>query len=81
MVSNKSDYIEKVENVLNDQKFIVLSKNTIEKITRNLIDLLKSLKKSKSVNDNTYRNLHPLYHNIPEVYALIKYVKQEILAV
>jgi hypothetical protein len=53
VVLNKSGYIEKLENVLNDQIiYKVLSKNTIEKITRNLIDLLKSLKKSKSINDN-----------------------------
>ena len=73
MVLNKSDYNKKVENILNDQKiYKVLSKNTIDKIARNLIDLLKNLKKSKSINDNTYRNLYPSHYNIPQVYALIK---------
>ena len=76
---NKSDYLDKMYNILSDSKKFVKSSvvddkhlNFIIGIEKKLTDLLKELKASEAISETDYKKLKPRDSNFGVLYGLCK---------
>ena len=79
---NKSDYLDKMYNILSDSKKFVKSSlvddkhlNFIIRIEKKLTDLLKELKASEAISETNYKKLKPSGYSFGVLYGLCKTYK------
>ena len=79
VVMNKSDYVNKCMEHLNDRNiYKVLTKNTMKSIQTRLNKVLKKLETQKKLTRSQYLNLYSNSAKIPRFYGLPKIHKQDI---
>ncbi|XP_025266911.1 uncharacterized protein LOC112638816 [Camponotus floridanus] len=73
VVMNKTDYVEKMEALLNDQStYRKLNKDPIRKLTNKINTMVKSWRSNDLINESTYKKLNSTNGNLPRCYGLPK---------
>ena len=77
VVTEATEYEEKVNNLLSDEKtYEKLKSNPTTGYKRKLVAILKRLKKENKISDDQYKLLYPTAENTPRIYCTTKIHKQ-----
>ena len=77
VVMDRQDYINKANQLLNQNTYKVISKDPINTIKNKLINILKNIKTKSGLGTNTYKSMYPTGCVPPKFYGLPKIHKPD----
>ena len=77
VVMDKQDYINKANQLLNQNTYKVISKDPTNTIKNKLINILKGIKTKTGLGSNTYKSMYPTGCVPPKFYGLPKIHKPD----
>ena len=77
VVMDKQDYINKANQLLNQNTYKVISKDPTNTIKNKLINILKGIKTKSGLGINTYKSMYPTGCVLPKFYGLPKIHKPD----
>ena len=77
VVMDKQDYINKANQLLNQNTYKVISKDPTNTIKNKLINILKGIKTKTGLGNNTYKSMYPTGCVPPKFYGLPKFHKPD----
>ena len=77
MAMDKSDYINKAKNVLEQPSYMPPSSDPANKYKTKLINIFKRIKKESGRNDILHKRMYPTGACFPKFYSLLKIHKKD----